>query len=593
MLFSPSSAVNVMAGIPSDAPLPRQMRAARDFLQRSDGSLAVFSLFLFVGLVLIGGVGIDLMRYEQERVRLQGATDRAVLAATSLRQTQDVETVIRDYLERENLAHLIRSIETDQGVNFREARVTTRGAVPTILMHMIGIRELHMEVISAAEERVPNLEISLVLDLSGSMNSFGRLANLQNAAEEFIHTVFGASEEGSISMSLVPYTGQVNVGAEILDQFDVVNRQPVSHCVDFSDHHYDTTALPPHVPLQGAGHGNLYLYPQYGYYAQNNPLGDAWGNPTIYSCPTAPGNSGVQVRAMGTDPSELIERVNAMQALGATSIDIGMRWGVALLDPSLQPVVSAMVNEGHVDERMNGRPVALDDPETLKIVVLMTDGENFEERRLREEFRSGPSPVWINTTDNSLNTFSLYDPSRPANSRYWHRRDGQWHNDPWGNGTVETCTNVCTAWWPWGTCRSSTTSCTTTTSNSARRLDWPELFHRSYPYWAARHIWAEAQLPSGTNNQRNTRAQQISQSWLTPANISVTAKDLRLSRICNAARDAGITVFSVAFEADTGGINGLRQCATTPSHFFDVEGVEISEAFRTIASHIRQLRLIE
>lgn len=583
-----------MAGIPSDTLLPRLMRGPRDFLQRSDGSLAVFSLFLFVGLVLIGGVGIDLMRYEQERVRLQGATDRAVLAATSLRQTQDVETVIRDYLERENLAHLIRSIETDQGVNFREARVTTRASVPTILMHMVGIRELQMEVISAAEERVPNLEVSLVLDLSGSMNSFGRLGNLQTAAEEFINTVFGASEEGSISMSLVPYTGQVNAGAALLDHFDVTHRQPFSHCVDFDDHHFDTTALPPNVALQGAGHGNLYLYPQYGYYQQNNPLGDSWGDPTIYDCPSAPGNDFVQVRAMETDPAELIWRVNAMQARGATSIDIGMRWGVALLDPSVQPVVSGMIGAGHVDAGMAGRPVAFDDPETMKIVVLMTDGQNFEERRLREEFRTGPSPVWISTTDNSLNTFSLHDPSRPASSRYWHRRDGQWHNDPWGNSTSESCTpRVCLRSWFFGCLEWSEPVCTTVTTENARRLDWPELFHRSYPYWAARHIWAEAQLPSGTNNQRNTRAQQISQSWLTPANISVTAKDQRLSRICNAARDAGITVFSVAFEADTGGINGLRQCATTPSHFFDVEGVEISEAFRTIASHIRQLRLIE
>lgn len=592
--FYPSSVVISMSGIRS-APLRRAPRLSlqplRRFVQRSEGSLAVFSLFLFVGLVLVAGVGIDIMRYEQERVRLQGATDRAVLAATSLRQTQDVETVIRDYLERENLAHLIESIETDQGVNFREARVTTRASMPTILMHMVGIRELRMAVVSAAEERVPNLEISLVLDLSGSMNNFGRLGNLQNAAEEFINTVFNASEDGSISMSLVPYTGQVNAGAALLDHFSVAHRQQFSHCVDFANHHYDTTALPPNVTLQGAGHGNLYLFPQYGYYRQNDPLGDSWGDPTIYGCPIAPGNSGVQVRAWGTDSAELIGRVRAMQARGATSIDIGMRWGVALLDPSLQPVVNAMVGAGHVDARMDGRPVALNDPETLKIVVLMTDGENFEERRLRDEFKSGLSPVWINNTQpTSLTTFSLFD---AATNRYWHRRDGFSHAYPWG-GSGQNCTTACTATNNRGQCTNTIeVSCQSISFGNARQLTWPELFHRSYPYWAARHIWAEAQLPNGTNNQRNTRAQQISQSWLTASNVSVTAKDQRLNRICNAAREAGITVFSIAFEADTGGINGLRQCATTPAHFFDVEGIEISEAFRAIASHIRQLRLTE
>ncbi|WP_333829706.1 pilus assembly protein TadG-related protein [Pararhodobacter sp.] len=579
-----------MTGVPSGIFLPLLLARLRAFQTRSEGALALFALFLFLGLVLMGGVGIDLMRYEQERVRLQGATDRAVLAATSLRQTQDMETVIRDYLARENLEHLIDSIETDQGVNFREARVTARGTVPTLLMHMVGIRELGMQVVSAAEERVPNLEISLVLDLSGSMNSFGRLQNLQTAAEEFINTVFGTSDEGSISMSLVPYTGQVNAGAALLDHFDVAHRQPFSHCVDFDSHHYNTTALPPDIRLQGAGHGNLYLYPQYGYYQQNNPLGDSWGDPTIYNCPTAPGNSGVVVRALGTEAAELIGRVNAMQARGATSIDIGMRWGVALLDPSLRPVVSGMIGAGHVDAGMEGRPVAFDDPETMKIVVLMTDGQNFEERRLRPEFKSGLSPVWINTAQgNSLTTYSLHEPS---DNRYWHRNDGQWHDFPWG-ATGQNCTNTCAAYNTRGNCTRWEQRCASFDNNTARQLSWPELFQRSYPYWAARHIWAEAQLPGGTNNQRNTRAQQISQSWLTASNVSVTAKDQRLQQICNAAREAGITVFSVAFEADTGGINGLRQCATTPSHFFDVEGVEISEAFRAIASHIRQLRLVE
>ena len=580
-----------MPGIrPFPARVPRKPSLAahlRAFARRADGSLSIFSLFLFVGLLLMAGVGIDIMRYEQERVRLQGAVDRAVLAAASLRQTQDVETVILDYLERENLVHLIESIETDQGVNFREARVTTRASMPTLLMHMVGIRELQMQVVSAAEERVPNLEISLVLDLSGSMNSFGRLGNLRDASEEFINTIFAASEEGSISMSLVPYTGQVNAGAALLDHFEVAHRQSFSHCVDFDDHHYDTTALPPDVALQGAGHGNLYLYPQYGYYRANDPLGDSWGDPTIYGCPIAPGNTGVQVRALGTDAADLISRVNGMRALGATSIDIGMRWGVALLDPSVQPAISAMVAGGDVDSRMDGRPVAFDDPETLKIVVLMTDGENFEERRLRPEYKSGLSPVWINTQNNGLNTFSLHDPSRNNSSQFWRRNGGGWQATPWGignncNATCSTSQNGRCQQWEF-----------TGSQCNARQLEWPELFQISYPYWAARHIWAEAQLPSGNNTQRNSRAQQISQGWLTPSNVSVTTKNQRLRRICDAARDAGITVFSIAFEADTGGINGLRQCATTPAHFFNVEGIEISEAFRAIASHIRQLRLIE
>jgi hypothetical protein len=35
----------------------------------------------------------------------------------------------------------------------------------------------------------------------------------------------------------------------------------------------------------------------------------------------------------------------------------------------------------------------------------------------------------------------------------------------------------------------------------------------------------------------------------------------------------------------------MRYCATSSGHYFDVNGVEISEAFSSIANTIQQLRL--
>lgn len=539
---------------------------------------------MFVALLLAAGVAIDIMRYEHERVRLQGATDRAVLAATSLRQTQAVETVLRDYLDREGYGHLISSIETDEGVNFRTARISAAGAVETLLIRMMGIPTLGVEVHSGAEERVPNLEISLVVDLSGSMNNFNRLPNLQVAARDFIETIFAGTDQGDVSMSLIPYTGQVNAGARILDHYNVIDRQEFSHCIDFDAHHYTTTALPTGMTLQGAGHGFPWESPPYsGYYHASYPL-----HAGFYDCPIAPGNAGLEIVPFSTDPQDLIARVEAMQALGATSIDIGMRWGVALVDPSVRPMVSSMVYNGEISSNLLGRPVDYDDRETLKIVVLMTDGENFQERRLAPQVRSGPSPVWINTQDNSLNTYSYYN---AATNRYWHRRNNQWFDQPWGVEQQQVCTQVCTRYRSNGQCRTWSNQCTTETVDNSRQLTWPELFHRTQMYWAARQIFAPAVHHGGTSTQQNNYALNLTLSW--QSTVSPALKDQRLQQICNAAREAGIIVFSVAFEADPGGIAGLRDCATTPAHFFDVQGIQITNAFRAIATHIRQLRLIE
>jgi len=37
----------------------------------------------------------------------------------------------------------------------------------------------------------------------------------------------------------------------------------------------------------------------------------------------------------------------------------------------------------------------------------------------------------------------------------------------------------------------------------------------------------------------------------------------------------------------------MQHCATTPAHYYNAEGIEISEAFASIATSINQLRLIQ
>jgi hypothetical protein len=66
-----------------------------------------------------------------------------------------------------------------------------------------------------------------------------------------------------------------------------------------------------------------------------------------------------------------------------------------------------------------------------------------------------------------------------------------------------------------------------------------------------------------------------------------------LSNICAAARAKNIVIWSIGFEVSNHGANVMRDCASSPSHFFRVEGVEITEAFSAIARQINQLRLTQ
>jgi len=60
-----------------------------------------------------------------------------------------------------------------------------------------------------------------------------------------------------------------------------------------------------------------------------------------------------------------------------------MRWGAALLDPSSRWLNEALANNGTIAPQYANRPAEWDDGDTLKVVVLMTDGMITEQVRPR------------------------------------------------------------------------------------------------------------------------------------------------------------------------------------------------------------------
>jgi hypothetical protein len=62
---------------------------------------------------------------------------------------------------------------------------------------------------------------------------------------------------------------------------------------------------------------------------------------------------------------------------------------------------------------------------------------------------------------------------------------------------------------------------------------------------------------------------------------------------CDLAKANGVTVYTIAFEAPSDAQRQMRTCASSPSHYFNVEGLEIADAFDAIARQINQLRLTQ
>lgn len=86
------------------------------FRQSEEGGMTIFSLFMLVLILTLGGMAVDLMRFETTRAKLQGTLDRATLAAADLDQTLPPAEVVRDYFAKTGMTQFL------QGAPYRRWR---------------------------------------------------------------------------------------------------------------------------------------------------------------------------------------------------------------------------------------------------------------------------------------------------------------------------------------------------------------------------------------------------------------------------------------------------------------------------------------
>jgi hypothetical protein len=99
------------------------------------------------------------------------------------------------------------------------------------------------------------------------------------------------------------------------------------------------------------------------------------------------------------DEDVLHDFIDDLNAEGWTAIDLGMKMGVALLDPTSRDRVNASGRRGPCMRTTKDRPSNYGDPETIKVIVLMTDGENTNQYDIRQPYKSGFSPIFYHADD--------------------------------------------------------------------------------------------------------------------------------------------------------------------------------------------------
>jgi len=584
------------------------MRHLTPFTRDEDGAMIIFGLMMFMLMLVMGGLSFDLMRYESHRERLQATLDRAVLSAAALSQTLDAKEVVLDYFAKAGMSQFIDADDVHVTEQFNSRRVEATAHIHVPLHHggfaIFGAEKgetttLIASATSVAEESIGNVEISMVLDVSGSMNSYSRLVNLKVAAKDFIDTVYDAAEANAVSTSIIPYATQVNAGGNLLSYFNREDAHEFSHCVNFetSDFnsasmygHYNTSLNGASTPLDQTSPFDAWTHENNGFEVGNEP-------PNPVCAPVGHSDAGErEILAWSTSKTDLKNYITALKADGNTSTDIGVKWGAGLLDPSAQSIMNGFIASNDAHAELAGRPYEYLDGDSMKILVVMTDGAHTSQYFM-DDYRSGDSFVWKWTDAASGGDDVHYS--------IWH--DGEGSAPITTEGEPEW---VCYNWGYYG-CNSSgeeppkrwfdVYNTNFDSSSGSNQYKWRTTPYSHNGVESQRMTWAQVwdEIPPeffsdkmlermGTLNSTERNAFEYAID-----SVGSSTKNARFNAICEAAKSHNVIIFTIGLEVSNSNATRLEACATSIGHYYDVADQDIEYAFQAIASKINQLRLTQ
>lgn len=354
--------------------------AAKRFASDARGDVAI--LFGLMALVLFAmiGLAVDYGRFVNARSQTIAATDAAVLAGARALQTnggsQDAALkVAQAYYSQATKNRLSLTNDT---INFAiadnaTAMVTTGNAtITTPFMGLAGTSSLPIlrkdgsdyskAVLAVGGNAELNLEISMMLDISGSMGAGTKLQDMKDAANDLVDIVVWKDQSKySSRVAIVPFSADVYPTADLFKyatgQTNTSTPASVTYSVTTGSgkNAKTTTYTYKPNPCVGERPGKDYTdtTPSSGHYVLREYTSN--GKCGINS-------SGVVV-PMTNDKTVLHSKITSLVDGGNTAGHVGTAWAYYMLSPKWAAGLPTA-----------SKPVAYGTANTRKIAVLMTDG---------------------------------------------------------------------------------------------------------------------------------------------------------------------------------------------------------------------------
>ena len=381
-----------------------------DFRGDRRGAVAIIFGLTFMPMLIGAGMGIDYTRAQTLKKQLGHALDAAALAVGSWQglSESEIEAKANQYFDANFNPNFGTAGEISVAVNGSVITMAVTGHVDTLFMGLIGHDQIQVAADTEVTTAQKKIEVVMVLDNTGSMGSNGKITALRTAAQLLVDILFeGQTEAEFVKVGLVPFAAAVNIGADklnsgwldtnaqtaiasedfqpgvnVLDLYNQITNRAWNGCVRARGTPHDTQDS---VPTSGTpatlwapyfapdepdfnGYANrwagdgAYGGSFYDYDARQRFVGKYNG----FTVPSAENdgpdfNCWIQPLTPLTNVKATLDTaITAMNAAGSTVIPVGLSWGWRVVSPEVP------FTEG----------VAYDDEETIKAIILLTDGRN-------------------------------------------------------------------------------------------------------------------------------------------------------------------------------------------------------------------------
>ncbi|MEL6724484.1 MAG: TadE/TadG family type IV pilus assembly protein [Pseudomonadota bacterium] len=321
------------------------VKACQSWVQDTRGNIAMLFGVIVVPVLLVVAFAIDSSRELSTAKHLQAAIDAASLAgARALEDATQSDEEVRQ-IALTSLSANLESSHSDMAC--AQANVTVNRELGTVnVQSQCQINALFggtltpedMSVASAATAKanVTKLDLALMLDVSGSMGG-DRIADLRTAAITTAQTLLTPAAGDRVRISFVSYATSVNAGA------------------------YGNTVLgrPANDDSDGDGLDRVCVSERTGTAAWNDdePELGKWVGDLAADCPTS------SLLPLTNNLSLFESEINSLVADGWTAGHLGVAWSWYLISPDWSDIWPSA-----------SEPLAYNEPNTVKAVILMTDG---------------------------------------------------------------------------------------------------------------------------------------------------------------------------------------------------------------------------